>query len=61
MLVEFSFWSLTNVMFGVILQFSVSNIKSDLMNGDCLPVLNDDAPVYVVIGDGGNVEGLASQ
>ena len=46
-------------MFGAILQFSVSNIKSDLMNGDCLPVLNDDAPVYVVIGDGGNVEGLA--
>ena len=43
----------------MILQFPVSNINFDLVNGDCLPVLNDDAPVYVVIGDGGNVEGLA--
>lgn len=39
--------------------YGVSNVLFNLTNGACEPVLNDDAPVYVVIGDGGNVEGLA--
>ncbi|KAF9626377.1 hypothetical protein IFM89_032793 [Coptis chinensis] len=30
-------------------------------NGNCTPVLNSSAPVYITIGDGGNIEGLANK
>lgn len=39
--------------------YPVSNVLFNLTNDACRPIYNEDAPVYVVIGDGGNVEGLA--
>ncbi|KAH6786000.1 hypothetical protein C2S51_038455 [Perilla frutescens var. frutescens] len=38
----------------------VSNVAYNIVNGLCLPVSNPSAPVYITIGDGGNVEGLAN-
>ncbi|KAL3614034.1 prolyl aminopeptidase [Castilleja foliolosa] len=39
----------------------VSNIAYNIVNGDCTPVERDQsAPVYITIGDGGNIEGLAT-
>ncbi|KAJ4754527.1 Purple acid phosphatase [Rhynchospora pubera] len=38
----------------------ISNIAYDIVNKNCTPVPNEDAPVYITIGDGGNIEGLAS-
>lgn len=31
------------------------------MNGQCNPVPDQSAPVYITIGDGGNLEGLAKK
>ncbi|RZR92224.1 hypothetical protein BHM03_00020474 [Ensete ventricosum] len=39
----------------------VSNIAYDIANGKCKPVPDESAPVYITIGDGGNVEGLANK
>lgn len=40
----------------------VSNIAYDIVNGKCNPLVKDQsAPVYITIGDGGNIEGLASR
>ncbi|CAM8911647.1 unnamed protein product [Rhodiola kirilowii] len=38
----------------------VSNIKYNVVNGLCQPTKDNDAPVYITIGDGGNLEGLAT-
>ncbi|KAG8368198.1 hypothetical protein BUALT_Bualt15G0020300 [Buddleja alternifolia] len=38
----------------------VSNIAYNIVNGNCSPVTDQSAPVYITIGDGGNVEGLAN-
>ncbi|CAL1353612.1 unnamed protein product [Linum trigynum] len=38
----------------------ISNVAYNIVNGKCGPVKNQDAPVYVTIGDGGNIEGLAN-
>ncbi|KAJ0076657.1 hypothetical protein Patl1_36508 [Pistacia atlantica] len=38
----------------------VSNIAYNITNGDCTPVRDESAPVYIIIGDGGNQEGLAT-
>ncbi|KAF3785149.1 Purple acid phosphatase 2 [Nymphaea thermarum] len=38
----------------------VSNIAYDIVNGRCTPVIDQSAPVYITIGDGGNLEGLAN-
>lgn len=40
--------------------YRVSNIACNLIDGFCGPVLDQNAPMYIVIGDGGNVEGLAN-
>ncbi|MFS7998581.1 putative Acid phosphatase [Helianthus anomalus] len=37
----------------------ISNIGYNIVNGDCSPVKDESAPVYITIGDGGNLEGLA--
>ncbi|XP_066363239.1 purple acid phosphatase 2-like [Miscanthus floridulus] len=37
----------------------VSNVAYDIINGRCTPVRSRDAPVYVTVGDGGNIEGIA--
>uniref|UniRef100_A0A0E0BVP7 Purple acid phosphatase n=1 Tax=Oryza glumipatula TaxID=40148 RepID=A0A0E0BVP7_9ORYZ len=37
----------------------VSNVAYDIANGMATPVFNRSAPVYINIGDGGNIEGLA--
>lgn len=38
----------------------VSNIAYNIVNGICNPVNDPSAPVYITIGDGGNLEGLAT-
>ncbi|KQJ85612.1 purple acid phosphatase 2 [Brachypodium distachyon] len=38
----------------------VSNVAYDIANGKATPAFNVSAPVYVTIGDGGNIEGLAT-
>ncbi|KAI9093408.1 hypothetical protein K1719_027422 [Acacia pycnantha] len=38
----------------------VSNIAYNIVNGRCEPEKDLSAPVYITIGDGGNVEGLAN-
>ncbi|XP_062076851.1 purple acid phosphatase 2-like [Humulus lupulus] len=38
----------------------VSNVAYNIINGDCIPVKDQSAPVYITIGDGGNIEGLAN-
>ncbi|KAF3435754.1 hypothetical protein FNV43_RR22846 [Rhamnella rubrinervis] len=38
----------------------VSNIAYTVINGICTPVKDQSAPVYITIGDGGNLEGLAT-
>ncbi|KAM3261458.1 hypothetical protein ACQJBY_052238 [Aegilops geniculata] len=37
-----------------------SNVAYNIVNGKATPVRNMDAPVYVTIGDGGNIEGIAN-
>lgn len=39
--------------------YPVSNILYNITNGLCTPRLNNSAPTYIVIGDGGNIEGIA--
>jgi hypothetical protein len=43
------------------LQYRYTNIDYNITNGDCIPKPNPSAPIYVVVGDGGNAEGLAGQ
>ncbi|OWM80295.1 purple acid phosphatase 2-like isoform X1 [Punica granatum] len=38
----------------------VSNIVYNIVNGLCAPIRDQSAPVYINIGDGGNIEGLAN-
>ncbi|KAI9118014.1 hypothetical protein K1719_010346 [Acacia pycnantha] len=38
----------------------VSNIAYNIVNGLCKPMNDQSAPVYITIGDGGNIEGLAT-
>ncbi|KAB1207344.1 Purple acid phosphatase 2 [Morella rubra] len=38
----------------------VSNVAYNIVNGICTPVKDQSAPVYITIGDGGNIEGLAT-
>lgn len=40
------------------MQERVSNIAYNISNGLCDPVIDQSAPVYITIGDGGNLEGL---
>lgn len=44
-----------------VMQERVSNIANNLENGKCSPVKDQSAPVYITIGDGGNIEGLATK
>ncbi|KAJ9186516.1 hypothetical protein P3X46_002080 [Hevea brasiliensis] len=37
----------------------VSNIAYNITNKECTPKIDQTAPVYITIGDGGNIEGLA--
>ncbi|KAE8669976.1 Purple acid phosphatase 10 [Hibiscus syriacus] len=38
----------------------ISNIAYNIENGKCRPVKDQSAPIYITIGDGGNIEGLAN-
>ncbi|KAL3699280.1 hypothetical protein R1sor_017302 [Riccia sorocarpa] len=40
--------------------YPVSNVNYNIEDGQCTPAVNVSAPVYVVVGDGGNIEGLSS-
>ncbi|OMO87506.1 hypothetical protein CCACVL1_08988 [Corchorus capsularis] len=39
----------------------ISNIAYNVVNGLCTPVRDPSAPVYITIGDGGNLEGLVTE
>uniref|UniRef100_A0A7N0V3Y6 Purple acid phosphatase n=1 Tax=Kalanchoe fedtschenkoi TaxID=63787 RepID=A0A7N0V3Y6_KALFE len=39
----------------------ISNIAYNITNGICDPVRDESAPIYITIGDGGNIEGLATE
>jgi hypothetical protein len=39
----------------------MSNIAYNIVNGLCTPRCDHSAPVYITIGDGGNLEGLATK
>eukprot|EP00250_Pteridium_aquilinum_P017959 c23866_g1_i1 orf=384-1739(-) len=41
--------------------YRISNVAYDIVNGACVPVRNESAPVYITVGDGGNSEGLAAE
>lgn len=43
------------------LQERISNIAYNIVNGLCSPVSDQSAPVYITIGDGGNLEGLVTE
>lgn len=38
----------------------VSNVAYNVVNGKCTPVMDPSSPVYITVGDGGNLEGLAA-
>ncbi|KAE9586737.1 hypothetical protein Lal_00004477 [Lupinus albus] len=38
----------------------VSNIAYNIVNGMCRPIDDQSAPVYITVGDGGNLEGLTT-
>ncbi|PHU10694.1 hypothetical protein BC332_22554 [Capsicum chinense] len=38
----------------------ISNIEYKLINGKCTPLNNPSAPVFITVGDGGNIEGLTT-
>lgn len=40
--------------------YRISNVAYDIVNGACVPVRDESAPIYITIGDGGNSEGLAA-
>ncbi|XP_022769089.1 purple acid phosphatase-like isoform X4 [Durio zibethinus] len=39
----------------------ISNIAYNVVNGLCTPIRDPSAPVYITIGDGGNLEGLVTE
>ncbi|XP_015886658.2 bifunctional purple acid phosphatase 26 isoform X2 [Ziziphus jujuba] len=41
--------------------YRISNIYYNVSSGDCCPVPDTSAPVYMTVGDGGNQEGLAGR
>jgi hypothetical protein len=43
------------------LQERISNINYNITNGMSAPVKDPSAPIYITIGDGGNVEGIADR
>lgn len=43
------------------MQQRISNIAYNIVNGLCTPISDQSAPVYITIGDGGNLEGLATE
>lgn len=38
----------------------ISNVGYNIVNGKCTPARDQSAPIYITIGDGGNLEGLAT-
>ncbi|XP_065868055.1 purple acid phosphatase 2 [Euphorbia lathyris] len=38
----------------------ISNVAYNIVNGKCNPMVDQSAPIYITIGDGGNLEGLAT-
>lgn len=40
--------------------YRYSNVAYNITNGKCTPIFNPAAPVYLTVGDGGNIEGLST-
>ncbi|KAF8406496.1 hypothetical protein HHK36_008585 [Tetracentron sinense] len=53
-------WVLMALLVLVLFLERVSNIAYNIVNGVCYPVNDQSAPVYITLGDGGNLEGLAT-
>ena len=47
-------------MFMLMRSKRVSEVAYNIVNGECTPVFDLSSPVYITIGDGGNLEGLAA-
>ncbi|CAB4290100.1 unnamed protein product [Prunus armeniaca] len=45
---------------GTCVQCCISNVAYNVVNANCTPVKDQSAPVYVTVGDGGNLEGLST-
>jgi hypothetical protein len=43
------------------LQERISNVAYNIVNGLCAPIRDQSAPIYITIGDGGNLEGLVTR
>ncbi|KAI4380635.1 hypothetical protein MLD38_006803 [Melastoma candidum] len=41
--------------------YRISNIQYNVSSGNCYPIPDKSAPVYITVGDGGNQEGLAGR
>lgn len=46
-------------LWNIMSQEPVSNIEYNITNKKCSPKIDQTAPVYITIGDGGNIEGLS--
>lgn len=42
-------------------QERVSNVRYNITNGLSTPIRDVNAPIYITIGDGGNIEGIANR
>lgn len=54
------YWSEVNVYF-FLWQERVSNVRYNITNRLSTPIRDINAPMYITIGDGGNIEGLANR
>ncbi|KAG8475867.1 hypothetical protein CXB51_032706 [Gossypium anomalum] len=43
------------------IQYHISNIRYNVSSGECYPILDKSALIYITVGDGGNQEGLAGR
>eukprot|EP00252_Welwitschia_mirabilis_P006242 TRINITY_DN17067_c0_g2_i2.p2 TRINITY_DN17067_c0_g2~~TRINITY_DN17067_c0_g2_i2.p2 ORF type:complete len:162 (-),score=28.76 TRINITY_DN17067_c0_g2_i2:63-548(-) len=41
--------------------YRFSNVKYNITNRECKAIQDGSAPIYITVGDGGNIEGLASR
>ncbi|KAB2087946.1 hypothetical protein ES319_A04G140100v1, partial [Gossypium barbadense] len=57
----FILWKEGSCFFPLNFQYHISNIRYNVSSGECYPVLDKSAPIYITVGDGGNQESLAGR
>ncbi|KAK8543244.1 hypothetical protein V6N13_136227 [Hibiscus sabdariffa] len=55
----YAFREKCSYVFPMNFQHRFSNIRYNVSSGERYPVPDESAPIYITVGDGGNVEGLA--